>query len=94
MTYNKNPWHTKVELRTGKYSTTILHPLNNPIEVFKVLPNKPTYAWVLWYGLIGVIEFLVYSHLTFDWHVVNVGDCDMRDFSLQDEDDVVMKDQY
>jgi hypothetical protein len=75
-------WHTKVKLRTRKCSTTILHPLNNPIEVLKVLPNKPTYAWVLSYGLVRVVDFLVHNRQTFDWHVINVGDGDMRDFSL------------
>jgi hypothetical protein len=52
------------------------------------------YAWVFWYGFIGVVNFLVHSRWTFDWHVINVGDGDMRDFSLQDEGDVVVEDWY
>jgi hypothetical protein len=87
-------WHAKVKLRTRKHSTTILHPLNNSVEVPKVLPNKPTYAWVLWYGLIRVVDSLVHSCWSLDRHIVDVGDGDMRDFSLQDEGDIVMEDQY
>jgi hypothetical protein len=41
------------------------------------------YAWVLQYGLIGVVDFLVHSRQTFDWHVVDVGDGDMRDFRMK-----------
>jgi hypothetical protein len=50
---------TKVKLRTRKYSTAMLHPLNNSVEVLKVLPNKPTYAWVLRYGLVRVVDILI-----------------------------------
>jgi hypothetical protein len=28
------------------------------------------------------VDFVVHSHRTFDWHIVDVGDGDMRDFSL------------
>jgi hypothetical protein len=59
MTENKYLWHTKVKLRTRKCSTTRLHPLNNSVEVLKVLPNKLTYAWVLLYGLIRVVDIIV-----------------------------------
>jgi hypothetical protein len=59
-----------------------------------VFPNKPTYVWVLWYGLVRVVDFLVHSCQSLDRHIVDVGDGDMRDFSLQDEGDVVVEDQY
>jgi hypothetical protein len=68
--------------------------MNNSVEVLKVLPNKLTYAWVLWYSLVRVVDLLVHSHRTFDWHIIHIGDSDMRDFSLQDEGDVVMEDRY
>jgi hypothetical protein len=49
---------------------------------------------VLRYGLIGVVDFLVFSRQTFDWHIVNIGDGDMRDFSLQNEGDVIVENRY
>jgi hypothetical protein len=58
-----------------------------------VFPNKPTYAWVLWYGLIRVVDFLVRSRWSLDRHVVDVRDGDMQDFCLQDESDVIMEDR-
>jgi hypothetical protein len=58
------------------------HPLNDSVEVLKVLPNKLTYAWVFWYGLIRVVDFLICSHRPFEWYIIDVGDGDMRDFSL------------
>jgi hypothetical protein len=61
-----------------------------PYYVLKVLPNKLTYAWVLWYGLVGVVNSLVHSLRPFDWHIINVGDGDVRDFSLQNEGDIII----
>jgi hypothetical protein len=52
------------------------------------------YAWVLWYGLIGVVDFLVHSRWPFDWHIVDVGDGDMGDFDLQNKGDVVVEYWY
>jgi hypothetical protein len=76
-------------VRTGKRSTTILHPLNNSVEILKVFPNKPVYAWVLQNSPIRVVDLLVHGRQSFERHVVNIWDGDMGDFCLQDEGDVV-----
>jgi hypothetical protein len=52
------------------------------------------YAWVLWYGLVRVVDFLVHSRRSLDRYIIDAGDGDMRDFGLQDEGDIVMEDQY
>jgi hypothetical protein len=83
----------KGKLRTRKCSTTILHPLNNSVEILKVFPNKPVYAWVLWNGLIRVVNFSVRGRWSLDRYIVDVRDGDMGDFCLQDEGNIVMEDR-
>jgi hypothetical protein len=58
-----------------------------------VFPNKPAYAWVLWNGLIGVVDISVCGYRSLDRYVVDVRDGDMGDFSLQDKGDVVVEDR-
>jgi hypothetical protein len=52
------------------------------------------YAWVLRNSLVIVIDFSVCSYQPFDWHIINLGDSNVRDFSLQDESDIVMEYWY
>jgi hypothetical protein len=52
------------------------------------------YAWALQYSLIRIVDYLICSCWSFDGYVVDVGNGDMRDFSLQDEGDIVVEDRY
>ena len=94
VTKNNNFRNTEKDLWTGEGSAAILHALNDSIEVFKMLPNKSTDAWVLW----DCVESAIWSNVaclgSLDQNVVNVWDRNVRYFWLEDKGDVVMEDWY
>ena len=81
-----------ITLLTREGPPTILHTLDDAVEVLKMLPNKAADAAVLRDGLKGAIGGLVSQCRTTNGDVVDVGDRILRNFQLKDVCHVFVKD--
>src|SRR6202041_1956228 len=82
------------ELGVRKCASTILHSLNDTIEILKVFPHEPSNARILWNCFVRSVGELISTAWAFYRNVVDVRDRDMRDFVLKDVGNVVVKDRY
>ena len=83
-----------IVLCAGEGATAVFDARNDAIDVREVLPEEASNIRVLWdaFGLAVRKEILGQGAL--DWHIVDVGDSNVRNFRLEDVGDVVMEDRH
>jgi hypothetical protein len=83
----------RAENRFGaaKRTAAVFDPLHNVIETLKVLPDKSTDAWVGGNALLGTVGKYIPPLGSSDRDVVDVRNCGVGDFGLEDMGDVVME---
>src|SRR6202041_11089 len=94
MSYNGDLRYAEEKLGAIKCASTILHSLNDAIEILKVFPHEPSNAGILWNRFVRPVGELISTAWAFYRNVVDVRDRDMRNFVLKDVSNVVVKDRY
>ena len=72
-------------------SPTILHMLDDVVEVLKVLPDEAADAAILWDCFEGAVWGLVSHYRTMNGYIVNVGDCVLGNLWLKDVHYIIME---
>jgi hypothetical protein len=78
-------------LETAVRAAAILGALYDAVYVLEVFPDKAANAWVFGDALLSAVGKEIPPLWTADGYVVDVGNCDVGYFGLQNECDVVMK---
>jgi hypothetical protein len=57
----------------------------------EVFPYKSLDSWVLWDGFIQAIAEEIARRWAFNWNVIDIRDCVVRDLWLEDVGDIVVE---
>ena len=92
--YNGNLSHTQEGLLTGEGSPTILHTLDDMVEVLKVLPDEVVDPDILQDGFEGAIGGLVCHGRATNGHIVDIGYGVLGNLQLKDVCHIIVEDGY
>ena len=92
MPYNGNFSCAQQQLLTRECPPTILHSLDDVVEVLKMLPDKVANATVLWNCFEGAVRGLVSCCGTSDGDIIDVGDHVLGNLQLKDVCHIVVED--
>ena len=72
-------------------TATILHALYDSVQALKILPNETANTRVVRMHLVQSVFREVASHRSVDRNIVDIGDCGVRNFGLQNVCDVFVE---